>query len=421
MKEIFSIKIQDKEALIAALLSFSPQYEDFCVLNSNEYEDVYGMTEILCGMGSSRKVSFAELMNTTPHEQKDWIFLHMSYDLKNQLEKLSSDNPVHIEFDDISGFVPEFLFELKRGSKWLKVFSATENTKELQEKLENALLNEPVKASLQFPKVQGRIDPAIYIKKIEALLSHIQEGNIYEANFCMEFFAEEVHVNPEELYLLLNSRSPAPFSAFYKRNDKFLLSATPERFLAKRGKKLISQPIKGTARRGLNLDEDERLKKALAEDLKEQTENVMIVDVVRNDLSRIAERGSVKVEELCGIYTYPQVHQMISTVTCLLSDKITYGEIIKATFPMASMTGAPKISAMKLLDEVEESSRNLYSGSIGYISPNGDFDWNVVIRSLLYNSSSKYLSYSTGGAITAMSDPEKEFQECLLKAKAIFD
>lgn len=344
----------------------------------------------------------------------------MAYDLKNQLENLDSTNPENIHFEKISAFVPKYLWVLERGSDLLKLFAQSADEDGVAHQLERQLACDLKNFQVGFPSIEAKIRKLGYLQKVKKLKELIQSGDIYEANLCMEFYAEQVDISPEELYLLFNTKSPSPFSAFYKQEDNYLLSASPERFLAKRGKKIISQPMKGTIKRGDTTEDDAMLKAKLREDLKEQTENVMIVDVVRNDLSRFAERGSVQVEELFGIYSFPQVHQMISTITCEVNDKINMGEIIKATFPMASMTGAPKISAMKILDLVEESSRNLYSGSIGYLSPTGDFDCNVIIRSMLYNSNTKYLSYSTGGAITAMSDPEREYEECLLKAKAIF-
>ena len=212
-----------------------------------------------------------------------------------------------------------------------------------------------------------------------------------------------------------------PFASFYKQNQNVLMGASPERYLCKRGDKLYSQPIKGTYRRGKNPEEDKQLKTALRDDLKEQTENVMIVDLVRNDLSRTAAKSSVKVEELFGMYTFPQVHQLISTVSSTLKSDVHFTEAIRCSYPMGSMTGAPKISAMKLIDQYEKTKRELYSGSVGYIDPYGNFDFNVVIRSLLYDTQKQYLSLTVGGAITNQSDAEKEYEECLLKAKAIFE
>lgn len=268
-------------------------------------------------------------------------------------------------------------------------------------------------------KIHLRIHKDEYFNKINEMLVHIHRGDIYEANFCQEFYAENTVINPIETYNKLNAISKPPFATFFKLNDKYLLSASPERYIKKAGNTIISQPIKGTAKRSENIEEDEALKEALRNDQKERSENIMIVDLVRNDLSKTALKGSVVVKELCEIYTFDQVHQMISTVESKVDEDINPVEILKSTFPMGSMTGAPKISAMKIIEALEETKRGLYSGSVGYFTPNGDFDFNVVIRSILFNESKKYVSYSVGGAITAKSDPLKEYEECLVKAKAM--
>ena len=228
-------------------------------------------------------------------------------------------------------------------------------------------------------------------------------------------------MDPITIFLELNRISPTPFAAFYKWKDNYVLCASPERFLAKRGNKLVSQPIKGTAKRGGSDEEDKAIKQQLRNHAKELQENVMIVDLVRNDLTRSAKPGTVKTEELFGIYSFNQVHQMISTVVCELQDGISAVQAIRNTFPMGSMTGAPKISSMQLMELYERSRRGIYSGAIGYFSPDNDFDLNVVIRTLLYNSTEKYLSFQTGSAITYHADAEREYEECLLKAKAILE
>jgi len=250
-------------------------------------------------------------------------------------------------------------------------------------------------------------------------LSHIHRGDIYEANFCQEFYSENSTINPVEVYQHLNEISKPPFATFLKLKDKYLLSASPERYLKKDGNNMISQPIKGTEKRAKSKEEDANLISELEKNPKERAENIMIVDLVRNDLSRSAIKGSVKVEELCKVYTFEQVHQLVSTVSCKVKNNVHPVDIIKDTFPMGSMTGAPKISAMKIMEKLEETKRGLYSGAVGYFTPEGDFDFNVIIRSILYNSTEKYVSYSVGGAITAQSIPEKEYEECLLKAKAM--
>ncbi len=212
-----------------------------------------------------------------------------------------------------------------------------------------------------------------------------------------------------------------PFAVFFRNHTQYLLSASPERYIRKEGNKIISQPIKGTAKRFEDPVQDEKSKQELAQSAKERTENIMIVDLVRNDLAHTSRKGSVKVEELCEIYTFRQVHQMISTVVSEVEPTTHPITILKTTFPMGSMTGAPKISAMKLIEALEETKRGLYSGAVGYFTPNGDFDFNVIIRSILYNSHEQYLSFSVGSAITAEAAPEKEYEECLLKANAMLN
>lgn len=253
------------------------------------------------------------------------------------------------------------------------------------------------------------------------MLYHIQMGDIYEANFCQEFYAENTVIHPLETYLKLNAISSSPFAVFLKLTDLFLLSASPERFIRKQGNKIISQPIKGTARRATDLEEDQNLALALENDPKERSENIMITDLVRNDLSRTATRNSVQVEELCKLYTFKQVHQLITTVVSEVTEETSIIDVLKTTFPMGSMTGAPKESAMNIIENLEETKRSLYSGAVGYITPTGNADFNVVIRSILYHSSNNYLSFSVGSAITIKSEPEKEFEECLLKAKAMLE
>ena len=267
-------------------------------------------------------------------------------------------------------------------------------------------------------EIKQRISKDLYQEKVVKMLEYINKGDIYEANFCMEFYAE-TDINPLDKYFLLNDISKPPFATFLKNNNHFLLSATPERYLKKEGEKIISQPIKGTSKRYLDNIEDDISKNTLASDPKERSENIMITDLVRNDLSRTAKKGSVEVEELCGVYSFLQVNHMISTITSIVNDQYSALDVIKNSFPMGSMTGAPKISAMNIIEELEETKRGLYSGSVGYFTPNGDFDFNVVIRSILYNSKNNYVSFSVGSAITALSIPELEYEECLLKADAM--
>lgn len=268
-------------------------------------------------------------------------------------------------------------------------------------------------------QLKSRTSKEEYIKKVKKLKSHIQKGDIYEINYCIEFYSDKAHIDPLNVFLKLHAISRAPYSTLLKLDQDYIICASPELFLKKEGSRLITKPIKGTIRRGKNKAEDEALKKSLAEDIKERTENVMAVDVARNDLSMLAKKGTVKVNKLYNIETFDTVHQMVSTVSCELKGDPTIGEILDATFPMASMTGAPKTRAMQLIDATEDFKRNYYSGAMGTIDEKGDFTLSVIIRSIFYNEATKKLSVAVGGAITYLSDPEKEYEECLLKANAL--
>lgn len=264
------------------------------------------------------------------------------------------------------------------------------------------------------------IDQATYLASVKSLQDHIRRGDCYEINFCQEFSTTIPDLDPVTTYIRLQEASPAPFAAFYKWNDNYVLCASPERYLRKSKDNIYSQPMKGTAKRNHEDAVLDALQKTnLQQDPKERAENIIVVDLVRNDLSKVAARGTVEVEELCGVYSFPQVHQMTSTIKAVVKSDTSWVEIIKATFPMGSMTGAPKKKVLELTTAYEPSARGIYSGSIGYVHPNGDFDFNVVIRSLVYNQTTGDLSYHVGSGITIHSVAEKEYEECLLKAAGI--
>ncbi|GAK94392.1 para-aminobenzoate synthase aminase component [Nonlabens ulvanivorans] len=355
------------------------------------------------------------------NEYQDWIFGYLGYDLKNDLEDLKSKNPDGTQFPDLCFYVPEVIFELASDHLLIHSYHASElDIKKLLDKIIEHQIQEP-KTVLRFGKLMAKDSKASYLVKAQNFLDHIHRGDIYEANFCTEFFAENVSLDTLKAFKELNDISEPPFAVYARLNNYHVMSASPERYLKKVGSQLISQPIKGTAKRSQHFIEDEDLKEQLFNDPKERSENVMIVDLVRNDLSKIAKKGTVEVEELYGIYSFKQVHQMISTVTATVKPGLNFIDVLKATFPMGSMTGAPKISAMNIIEKNESFKRGLYSGAIGYIKPDGDFDFNVVIRSILYNTENKYLSFSVGSAITTAALPEKEYEECLLKANAMIE
>lgn len=393
-------------------------------LDSNNHDQKYADHSGLLAVGAHRilktneKEAFKALKELYD-DLKDWILGYLSYDLKNDIEDLISENHDGLEFPDLFFMQPKKLFLIK-GNR-LNIYYLEEYAKEISEdfqSIRDTVINDHVNDHNPV-KIKMRIHKDAYFQKVQSLLDHIQRGDIYEANFCQEFYAEDTQIQPYETFKSLNAISRAPFASFLKIEDLYAMSASPERFLKKSGFQVISQPIKGTAARSLDDVKDAELKTALESDPKERSENIMIVDLVRNDLSKIALKGSVQVEELCKVYTFDQVHQMISTVAGEVGDSIHPIEVIRAMFPMGSMTGAPKISAMKIIEKLEETRRGVYSGAIGYLTPYGDFDLNVVIRSILYNADKKYVSYSVGGAITSKSDPLNEYEECLIKAKAM--
>ena len=259
----------------------------------------------------------------------------------------------------------------------------------------------------------------MYKAKFAEVHRALRRGDIYEMNLCMPWAGKAPGAASWSIFQRLAEETRAPHSAYVQAGQWRAMCASPERFLAKRGRSLHSQPIKGTVKRGATEEEDHTLKAALASSEKEQAENVMIVDLVRNDLSRVAAPDSVEVDELFGIHTFSTVHQMVSSVSCTLRDNVSPFDIMRATFPMGSMTGAPKLSAMECIAALEEVGRGVYSGAIGYVSPDGDWDLNVVIRTLLHNAETGRVDATFGGAITLLAEADSEFEECLLKAHAL--
>ncbi|MEW5675577.1 anthranilate synthase component I family protein [Flavobacterium enshiense] len=419
--------IAEPDVFKTKLLNWAQQFREIVFLDSNNYPQQYGSYDcvLACDAFTSLKTDFHnafEDLKQYQQQTKDWLFGYLSYDLKNDTEKLHSNNFDGLHFPDMFFFQPKKLFLLKGNDLEIRYLNMCDD--ELEEDFEEIVENQMAIAefSTVMPigvEVRQRISKERYLQKVNEMLIHIHRGDIYEANFCMEFFAENTQIHPIEIYQKLNAISEPPFATFFKNNTDFLLSASPERYLRKQGSKIISQPIKGTAKRLFDEELDNQSKIELSLNPKERSENIMIVDLVRNDLSHTATKGSVEVEELCGIYTFKQVHQMISTIVSTVEESTSPIEIIRTTFPMGSMTGAPKISAMQIIEELEETKRGLYSGAVGYFTPDNDFDFNVVIRSILYNSKEKYISFSVGSAITAESKPESEYEECLLKSKAM--
>ena len=422
MKKGISFPVNNFTDLRIQMLNWVNRFNIFCFLDNQCYDFSKPEFECLVAAGCKRniQVNAGNAFNTFDDfyrsAENEWLFGHFGYDLKNETEQLFSRNFDGIGFSDLCFFIPEIVLQLDQHQ--LTIFSET-GAEEIFIEISNgpAVISSALKTNIT---IKNRIERPAYIEIIEQLRKHILKGDCYEINFCQEFFAEHTELDPLQLYHCLSNISPNPFAVFYRYEDKYCCCASPERYLKKNGSRIISQPIKGTSKRiPGNPLLDEAQKNHLIESSKEKSENVMVVDLVRNDLSRVCSEGSVQVEELFGLYSFPQVHQMISTISGELKPGLSPAEIIKATFPMGSMTGAPKIKVMQLIEQYERTRRGLFSGAIGYIHPNGDFDFNVVIRSLLYNATAKYLSVQTGGGITFYSDAANEYEESLLKAAAM--
>ena len=415
--------IPEPEKFKIQMLIWANQFNICALLDNHQYHSPHQNIDCVLAAGAIDQclplTHPLEALNQWLLHKKQRVFGHLSYDLKESIAGIASTHENLLGFPELFFFEPDTVIDLK--SNQVQICSHTKNTQALFQAIQEIdPSSDQVFAQGQQLQMQAKMSKEQYLAKIELIQAHIQKGDCYELNFCQEFFARDASINPIAVYIALNQVSPNPFACFYKWNQSYLLCASPERYLQQKNKRLISQPIKGTLKRNLeDPNQDLALENQLRNSIKDQSENVMVVDLVRNDLSRVCKPGSVKVEELFGIYRFPQVHQMVSTIVGEPAEGMDLCAILKASFPMGSMTGAPKHKVMQLIETYEESRRGLYSGAVGYIEPNGDFDFNVVIRSILYNQASKYLSYQVGGGITFYSDAAKEYEECLAKATAI--
>ena len=402
------------------MLNWVNRFSIFCLLDNRQYHFSEPAFECLLGAGCKEKIecnagnAFEELRRFHD-EHKCWMMGHLGYGLKDEIENLTSGHDDKIGFADLHFFIPETVIRLTE-----KEVTISDEHAEI---IFDEIISIAPPANGHPPSVntiQSRISKQDYIDTVKKLQQHILRGDCYEINFCQDFFSEGAVIEPIVVYEQLTQISPNPFSSLYKQENKYCICASPERYLKKEGDRIFSQPMKGTARRDIaNEQNDQNAISYLKQSSKEKSENVMVVDLVRNDLSRVCKEGSVKVDELFGVYSFPQVHQMISTVSGELRTDVHFVDAIKATFPMGSMTGAPKKKVMELIEQYESVKRGLFSGAIGYISPDADFDFNVVIRSIFYNEDSNYLSFQAGSAITFYCNAEQEYEECLLKADAI--
>lgn len=419
--QVYKVPHAFTEQLLHKILLWAQKEEYFIYFNPNNYPALHGAFDHFIAVGKVDQLksggnSFEQLATKLKGSGRYWAG-YFSYELKNEIcedtglnatPPAEKTSPPHLEF-----FSPETLIFFRDDA--VEIQSEDDPESIYQRILEEEIT---VGNSGKFT-LHTHTSKKEYLENCGKIKEDIVNGEYYELNYCIEFYAENCEIDPIHKYFQLNALSPMPFSCLGKFRDTYVICASPERFLKKEGNKLISQPIKGTARRGKNKREDVQLKTLLRHNEKEIAENMMIVDLVRNDLSKSSVPGSVKVEEFFGIYTFRQVHQMISTVSSTKRENIDNIEIIKNAFPMGSMTGAPKIRVMQAIDSLEKSRRGIYSGAIGYFKPNGDFDFNVVIRSIVYDDKNKKLSFHVGSAITYDADAEYEYEECLLKAKSM--
>ena len=378
----------------------------------------------LLGIGVKRELLFKksepgilEALEQFSKEGNAWTFGWFGYDLKNDIENLETRNPDALGHPVLAWWEPEIVIQFSDSS--VDVLSGDINDPRTQEALQAINQKREMKEVGGMGKMVWSWDKSKYLQAFDDVKHLIQNGDVYELNLCMPLKGKASSNASWPLFCRLQNLTQAPFGGYLQCRSARIMSGSPERFLKREGNRLMSQPIKGTSRRGRSAEEDNALIHALQSSEKERAENVMIVDLVRNDLSRIAQKATVEVTELCGIHSFQTVHQMVSTIECRLRKDKGLSDILRATFPMGSMTGAPKISAMKHIDRIELEGRGSYSGSIGYITPTGDFDFNVLIRSLFHNSETEALVANVGGAITSLSDAHQEYEECMLKAEAV--
>ncbi len=396
----------------AKMLNWLQPFSIFVYLDNNQYANDPNRYEVLLAAGMKKYFG-----DQPPEYLPRWLFGHLSYDMKNQMEPLlNSRHPECIGFSDGFWFEPEVVMYIPHNSCRLHIEG--ERAQDIAAALKQA--NEHFSAAAQKPvRWELRFSEQEYLDTVQKIQQHITEGDCYELNLCVEAYCEHIDIQPVNVFQRLNTINPSPYASLYRNGDAWLMGASPERFLLKSGNQIFAQPIKGTIGRGKNGEEDDLRKQQLSASHKDRAENIMIVDLMRNDLARSCVPGSIQATELFGIYDFPQVFQMISTVEGQLLPDMNATQILQNSFPMGSMTGAPKVKVMQLIEQYERSRRGIYSGTIGYINPDGDFDFNVVIRSLMYNQRNRYLSYQTGGAITYDSIPEQEWAEIKLKGKAM--
>jgi para-aminobenzoate synthetase component 1 len=408
------LSIAQLTLLKEALPFWCERYAYACILSSNGISSAcnYDTYDLIAGIADANTITYidSKAMDVNP----EWKLGYITYEYNHTQHGIPQLKESTTGFTGCFFFVPRILLIIKKGSNEIEIVGADETILDV---IIHSKSNITIRREIS---LTARVAKEEYISNVEKIKEQITDGDFYELNYCMEFYVEDTFMNAPQVFLNLDAISPTPFASYIKHQNKYLLCASPERFLKREGDKIIAQPIKGTTHRGADIKEDDALKIKLEQSEKEQAENIMIVDLMRNDLARCAERASVRAEELLTIYSFATVHQLISTVTATLKSDISFHDILNNTFPMGSMTGAPKREVIHAIDKYEHTARGIFSGSVGYISPEKDFDFNVVIRSIIYNAERNYISCHVGSAITYDADAASEYEECLLKAKTMF-
>lgn len=420
MNSQIELQITDLALTKQLILAFTEAFETCNYYDSNEINSPlnYDRFECLAAFGCIEKVkgNFKQICHQIEIEER-WVMSYFAYETN---EKFNTNT----DLEDVENgcYIPEIVLAVRRQSTVLEFINngiSDSIFNQYVEQFKKCVISSSTNHDL--PLIFVACTPkSSYIENVEAIKKQIIEGDFYEINYCQKFLYEGALKQPLKTFEALNKKSPTPFAAYVKNASFTILCTSPERFLFKDQQHLVSQPIKGTNKRMQN-SENERQIELLKNDAKELAENVMIVDLVRNDLGHVCASGSIKVEELCKVYPFALVNQMISTVSGQLIQNSSFTSIFTALFPMGSMTGAPKIEVMKNIAIYENEKRGIYSGCIGYKMPNGDFDFNVVIRTIIEDKLNNNVSFHVGGAITYDSDPEKEFEECLLKANGFYN
>jgi len=413
---IYTFPDGDLENLKLKMLNWLRPFNIFAYLDNNSYQHQPNRFECLIGAGALQTFSDPENL-----PKNEWLFGHLNYEFGQRFfTKINwQKKPSKDGFPNCFFFLPETVLSIPYGKNELHISTSRQNAENIIKDILACSTDRKQTSKTIVHSWQSDFSEQEYVAQIQNIKDNIRQGDYYELNFCVQNHAQYDDCEPFDLFAKINRQNPSPFAAFYRQENHFLLSASPERFLHKKSHELWAQPIKGTIKRSQSTEEDEQLKKQLKSDIKERAENLMITDLMRNDLAKICRPGSVQAPDLLGLYSFPTLHHLISTIAGTLKDNCSFFDILKATFPMGSMTGAPKKIVLEHIDRYEKKPRGIYSGSLGYIFPDGDFDFNVVIRSLVLDTNSQQICYATGGAITYDSVPEKEWQEIALKAKSM--